>query len=180
MTKARTRKAAKRRKKRKPKAKPQPIIGYKLLRADGGSLTSQYERVIYPVGEWVTVLGNGAYIAITGGVDAGGVGPILTPFECAERLKPQPPGVPQGVQCFRRVRRLAKAPPGFVFTGSLYLSGLTSPVGLTLPTSLGGGSLDLGGLTSPVGLTLPRSMDGGYLYLRESVRAELRARGEDV
>ena len=45
--------------------------------------------------------------------------------------------------------------------GDLDLSGLTSAVGLTLPSSIGGG-LYLSGLTSAAGLRLPRNL-GGWL-----------------
>jgi len=54
--------------------------------------------------------------------------------------------------------------------GSLYLSGLTSAEGLTLPESVGG-SLNLRGLTSAEGLTLPGSV-AGYLVLYGLASAE--------
>ena len=44
--------------------------GLKLLAADGGSITHRYGRVIYPLDEWVTVPGNGAYVAVTDGLNA--------------------------------------------------------------------------------------------------------------
>jgi len=50
-----------------------------------------------------------------------------------------------------------------IFTGSLYLSGLTSLKPGCLPQSVGG-SLDLSGLTSLKPGCLPQSV-GGYLYL---------------
>ncbi|KKN09843.1 hypothetical protein LCGC14_1042460 [marine sediment metagenome] len=53
---------------------------------------------------------------------------------------------------------------------SLYLNGLQSAEGLTLPESIGG-SLYLNGLQSAEGLTLPESI-GGYLYLNGLQSAE--------
>jgi hypothetical protein len=53
--------------------------------------------------------------------------------------------------------------------GWLDLSGLTSAVGLVLPTSVGG--LDLSGLTSAVGLVLPTSI-GSELNLSGLTSAE--------
>lgn len=111
------------------------VIGCKLLAADGGSITSQYRRVIYKRGKWVEVPGDGAYVAITGGVNRGGYGPVLAWFECQE---PTYIG-DAAVQCFRRVKWI------------------------DCPTSWGGW-LDMGGLTSAEGLTLPQSV-GGWLYL---------------
>ena len=83
-----------------------PVIGYKLLDGDQ-SLTSEYGRVRYPVGEWVTVPGNGAYVAVSGGLLSGG-GDVarhqLAVFECEESVAVA--DVSAGVVCFRRVRRL--------------------------------------------------------------------------
>ena len=59
----------------------------------------------------------------------------------------------------------------------LYLSGLTSAAGLTLPKTFSGG-LYLSGLTSAAGLTLPKTVNG-WLDLRgltSADRQELRAR----
>ena len=121
-------------------------IGLKLLAADGGSVSSNANpRMIYPVGEWIEVPGNGAYVSLTGdGVSAGGGGPILAAFECEEPTGMGDP--PDGVKCFRRVKRLLKIPSGLILSGNLYLSSLTSlPEGFN-PTV--GGSLDLRSLTS--------------------------------
>ena len=57
-----------------------------------------------------------------------------------------------------------------VCTGSIYLSGLTSAEGLTLPQSVVG-SLDLSGLTSAEGLTLPQSV-GKFIILSSLTSAE--------
>lgn len=83
------------------------VVGCKLLREDGGSLREK-DRVIYPVGEWIEVPGNGAYVAITGGLISGGVGPVLAYFECADLTDVR---VYSGVRCFRRVRRLPEPVP---------------------------------------------------------------------
>jgi hypothetical protein len=84
------------------------IVGCKLLRDDGGSITDDHGRVIYPIGEWIEVDGNGAYVAITAGLTSGGAGPVLAYFECAE---PTQALAPEGVICYRRVRRLADPAP---------------------------------------------------------------------
>ena len=57
-----------------------------------------------------------------------------------------------------------------VASENIYLSGLTSAVGLVLPTSIGGG-LYLSGLTSAVGLVLPTSI-GSELNLSGLTSAE--------
>ena len=54
--------------------------------------------------------------------------------------------------------------------GYLYLQGLTSAEGLTLPQTIGG-DLDLQGLTSAEGLVLPQTI-GGYLNLEGLTSAE--------
>lgn len=100
------------------------VIGLKLLRADGMSLNSRYGRVFYPVGEWITVPGNGAYVAVSGGLHMGGWGPLLVALECDEETELH--ASPSGVRCFTRVRRLEKMPRGYKFPGDLDLSGLTS------------------------------------------------------
>ena len=83
----------------------QKVIGYKLLR-DDMSLTLQYDRIRYPVGKWVSVPGNGAYVAISGGLLTGGgdvVRDELAQFECEE---PSGANAPDGVVCFRKVLRV--------------------------------------------------------------------------
>jgi len=87
------------------------IVGCKLLRADGSSLTDEHPRVTYLVGEWITVPGNGAYVAVTGGIDAGGLGPVLAYFECRDRVYVHHP---DGVACFRRVRRYGRPVPELI------------------------------------------------------------------
>ena len=84
-------------------------IGCKLLTAEGMSLRVD-GRVHYPVGEWLTVPGNGSYVAVTGGLPLRGVGRILAYFACCDPVE----GVvaPRGVRCFRRVYRFARSAPG--------------------------------------------------------------------
>ena len=84
---------------------PRKLYGLKMLREDGGSMNDEHQRIIYPLGKWITAPGNGAYIAVSGGLAAVGVGPVLALFECQ-----QPTGVnaPDGVTCFRRVRMLSR------------------------------------------------------------------------
>jgi hypothetical protein len=82
------------------------VFGYKLLDGDQ-SLTTQYKRVRYPVGEWVTVSGNGAYVSLSDGL-LSGCGDVtkhvLARFECEGTTEVS---APEGVKCFRRVKRLA-------------------------------------------------------------------------
>lgn len=80
-------------------------VGAKMLAADGGSLAAG-NRVIYPVDEWIEVGGNGAYVAVSGGLTEAGIGEILALFECQE---PTGAPAPKGVVCYRKVKRL----PGF-------------------------------------------------------------------
>ena len=89
----------------KSKTAKRKVYGLKMLREDGGSMNSDHTRIVYPLGEWITAPGNGAYIAVSGGLAAVGVGPVLALFECQ-----QPTGVnaPDGVTCFRRVRMLSR------------------------------------------------------------------------
>jgi len=87
------------------------ITGCKLLQADGSSLTDEFGRVSYPVGEWLEVPGHGAYVAVTGGLTSANVGvsgAVLAYLECEEPTGAEAPG---GVLCFRRVRRLAAMAP---------------------------------------------------------------------
>ena len=86
------------------------MIGLKLLTENGASLNSSgYGSVTYPLGEWVEVPGQGAYIALNGGLSSGGTGPILCAFECEEQLNLDGTE-PNGVRRFRRVRRLSGVP----------------------------------------------------------------------
>ena len=87
-------------------ARVKKIIGLKLLREDGGSLTGDHQRIIYPLGQWMDVPGNGAYIGMTfDGLLAGGSGPVLALFECEN---PTRVGAPSGVVCYGRVRMLSR------------------------------------------------------------------------
>lgn len=81
-------------------------IGCKFLQFDCGSLVSA-DRVIYPADEWISVPGDGAYVAISGGLSYAGTSPVLAFFECAA---PTGAPAPAGVVCFRRVRRLQSEP----------------------------------------------------------------------
>ena len=86
--------------------------GLKLLRVDGSNLNYDHGRITYPLGEWVEIPGNGAYVCISGGLMSGGVGPLLAWFECGDEVD----GVadmPHGVRCYRRVRRLAAMPEDY-------------------------------------------------------------------
>ena len=80
------------------------IVGCKLLREDGTSLNGEFQ---YQRNEWLQVPGNGAYVAITEGLTAGGIGGVLAYFECKE---PTGAEAPNGVTCFRRVRWVKDAP----------------------------------------------------------------------
>ena len=134
------------------------IYGLKLLAADGGSVTEEYERVFYPIGKWVEVPGNGAYMAITDGLNcAANRGKLLGFFECEE---PTGALAPEGVVCFRKCRRLTICPIK-KFSGSLYLSGCDLK-GIRLPETVGG-YLDLSGCDLK-GIRLPKTV-GRSLYL---------------
>ena len=84
------------------------IVGCKLLNSNNQSLTTDYKKVTYPVGKWIRVPGNGAYVAVNGGLTIGGIGPVLAYFECED---PTGAEAPSGVTCFRRVKRLADPAP---------------------------------------------------------------------
>jgi hypothetical protein len=88
------------------------MIGCKLLnRIDdqsARSLTMEYTPVVYRRGEWNEVPGNGAYVAITGGLTSGGMGDTLAYLECEGEVVGCDP--PNGVRCFRRVQWIADAP----------------------------------------------------------------------
>ncbi len=81
--------------------------GLKLLAADGGSLTTDYPRVTYPVGVEVEVPGNGAYITETDGLCSGGIGQVLAYFH---HLRQRLGDGPRGVGRYRYVTRLAHRP----------------------------------------------------------------------
>ena len=82
------------------------IVGCKFVRNDCGSLNDDYGRVIY-TRRWQRVPGKGAYVAVTGGLWAGGFGPTLIYLECRE---PTGAVAPSGIVCFRYVRRVAACP----------------------------------------------------------------------
>ena len=78
-------------------------IGLKFLRADGSSISAEYGRVKYPLdGSWIEVPGNGAYVAMTDGLNSGGVGEIIVALECETPVLSV--SSPLGVECYRRVR----------------------------------------------------------------------------
>ena len=78
-------------------------IGLKFLRADGSSIGDTYGRVKYPLdGSWIDVPGNGAYVAMTDGLNSGGVGDIIVAMECETPILSVE--TPRGVTCYRRVR----------------------------------------------------------------------------
>ena len=141
------------------------VFGAKILQADGRSLNGSFQYAIPSNGEpgpWQEVPGNGAYVAVTDGIEKGGYGPLLVCFECRD---PTGSSAPEGVVCFRKVRVLpfdASLLSDEMQANALYLRGLTAiPEGLKLPESIGGG-LDLRGLTAiPEGLKLPESIGGG-------------------
>lgn len=60
--------------------------GYKLLTAQGRSLSDQHGAVTYPLdGTWAEVPGNGAYVGLTlSGLLRGGFGPLLCEVEYKE------------------------------------------------------------------------------------------------
>ena len=80
------------------------IVGCKLLQEDGTSLNGKFR---YQHNEWQEVPGNGAYVAITAELVAGGQGPVLAYFECEDPTEAE---APDGVVCFRRVRWIEPAP----------------------------------------------------------------------
>lgn len=100
-----------------------PIYGLKLLTEEGTSLTDEYGRVHYPVGEWVSVPGNGTDVAMEVGYfagedeDADQGDLLLAQFECDASTETEPSLF--GVSCFRRVRRLAKIDMEWVKTLSV-------------------------------------------------------------
>ena len=77
--------------------------GYKLLRNDYSSIRN-VGRILYgpPGGDWITVPGHGAYVAVTGGLTAGGTSARLVCVECEDPIDTD--HVPDGVTCYRRVR----------------------------------------------------------------------------
>jgi hypothetical protein len=82
------------------------IYGCKLLTDDLRSACQ--ERVVQYSTEWMEVPGNGAYVAITGGLTSGGTaGTRLVYLECDG---PTGADAPDGVTCFRLVRIVPDCP----------------------------------------------------------------------
>ena len=111
------------------------VIGCKLLRADNSSLREE-GRVVYRDKGWQKIPENGAYLCVTDGLQAGGIGSRLAWFR---GRKPTGANAPNGVVCYAEVRRV---PAPKQFGGSLYLRGCDLE-GIKLPETVGG-SLDLG------------------------------------
>jgi hypothetical protein len=82
-------------------------VGLKLVKKDLGSITEVHGRVIYTKDEWIDVPGNGAYVAITGGLLAAGDGDKCIYLECDGIVRDA--GV-TGVMCFSRVRHVDPRP----------------------------------------------------------------------
>ncbi|MEW6439279.1 MAG: hypothetical protein AB1508_19175 [Pseudomonadota bacterium] len=91
------------------------MIGYKLLREDGSSLREVW-RYQYELpanggpGSWQVVPGNGAYLAVTGGLSAGGVGPQVARLESPDDEPDVCESGVAGVRCRRTVRVLGAWP----------------------------------------------------------------------
>jgi hypothetical protein len=85
------------------------VVGCKLLKANGTSLNGKYCYDL--TGTWNVVPGNGAYVAVTGGLTTAGIpskDDILVYLECEE-----PTGAVAShddVQCFRHVRVIPACP----------------------------------------------------------------------
>ena len=151
--------------------------GLKCLTAKNESLGGgPYDRITYGA-DWVTVPGNGCYVAVTEGWYAAGRGDKMVILECDQKLpdRDQPPGV----QLFRRVRiagtpadlgvaaraqwyvhHQMRLPPDMTQAGYLDLRGYAHPLpkGLTQTGDLFG----LNGYTHPLPEGLTRT---GYLDL---------------
>ena len=106
------------------------IYGLKLLREDGSSIRED-GRVTYPVGEWVDVPGNGAYVAVTGGVTSGGIGPMLAAFECTDAT------LVAGVTPVKAVH-LAELRTAL---GDVYAAASATPPTYTYPTVIAGATI---------------------------------------
>ena len=107
------------------------VVGCKLLRLDGRSLNG---RVQYDLsGAWQEVPGNGAYVAVTGGLTTGGTGEQLVWLECRE---PTGAKAPEGVVTYRQARVIAACPercaPELRGAVALYAPGLTAEQRLVL------------------------------------------------
>jgi len=83
------------------------VIGYKLLKSDLGSLSSEYGRHMYS-SDWTEVPGHGAYVGLTlPGLLRGGMGQVLAECEYAQPTEACADG---DVVTARRVRVLRHAP----------------------------------------------------------------------
>jgi hypothetical protein len=62
-------------------------IGYKLLTAEGRSITTAYGAIHYPLdGSWIDVPGCGAFVGLSvPGLLRGGFGPLLAEVKCEDR-----------------------------------------------------------------------------------------------
>jgi hypothetical protein len=82
-------------------------VGLKVVREDLGSITEVHGRVFYPRDVWIDVPGNGAYVAMTGGLFSAGDGAKCIYLEGEGIVRA--PGV-EGVLCFSKVRHIAPCP----------------------------------------------------------------------
>ena len=85
-----------------------PLRGLKLVTAARRSLTNG--ELDYTPGGWREAPGNGCYLAVSGGLDSGGDGPLLAIVDGREPTGAKAPG---GVVCVRkyRVLRVVEAAP---------------------------------------------------------------------
>jgi hypothetical protein len=81
------------------------VVGCKLLKRDGTSLNGKYRYSLD--GAWNTVPGDGAYVAVSGGLTLAGEGQKLVYLECRG---PTRVAAPDGVRCFRHVRVIPACP----------------------------------------------------------------------
>ncbi|MFH1569793.1 MAG: hypothetical protein ABIL09_17485 [Gemmatimonadota bacterium] len=162
------------------------MIGHKLLREDGSSLREE-GRVRYPLpadgapGEWVTVPGNGAYVAHTGGLLSGGYGPLAVEMECEEEVVAA--GPPEGIRCWRRVRVLrAGWPPEIIPECLLRIvdaPGEHEHTGETPPTIyLDGTVRQSGGECWLYGQAQAHGQSGGECWLSEQAQAHGQSGGK--
>ena len=90
------------------------VYGCKILHANHTSLMHRYK---YHYG-WNSVPGDGAYIAVTGGVDVLGFIPpdaVVRWFRCDVSSEAVPQCMPIGVRCFNRVYMLRRRPAGIKY-----------------------------------------------------------------
>jgi len=70
-----------------------------MVDSDNGSLASGIGRVIYTPGQRVEAPGNGIYVAVSGGLDAGGVSTRIALLR--DMAGPTNANAPAGVICYR-------------------------------------------------------------------------------